>query len=196
MCGAASSWARADVLEKPLSSLKLRNIWQHVVRKVAHALPARLACTRMPVPNSQCTSVLGSAEPDAHGVCAKENMTPPLRSHAGRKLMGLLLMLFPLHAAQMMSSSGGDGKEALGCKPEGARVRLPAARGVSAPSSPRTPSPAASLLTIGSETATDKSCMGGDEASLLGCARAWQCQMFSSACRQHLNTFSVAMSCT
>lgn len=25
----------ADVLEKPLSSLKLRNIWQHVVRKVS-----------------------------------------------------------------------------------------------------------------------------------------------------------------
>lgn len=24
----------ADVLEKPLSSLKLRNVWQHVVRKV------------------------------------------------------------------------------------------------------------------------------------------------------------------
>lgn len=26
----------ADVLEKPLSLLKLRNIWQHVVRKVAY----------------------------------------------------------------------------------------------------------------------------------------------------------------
>ena len=30
----------ADVLEKPLSLLKLRNIWQHVVRKViCHAFP-------------------------------------------------------------------------------------------------------------------------------------------------------------
>ena len=30
----------ADVLEKPLSSLKLRNIWQHVVRKVrCHCFP-------------------------------------------------------------------------------------------------------------------------------------------------------------
>ena len=30
----------ADVLEKPLSPLKLRNIWQHVVRKVHLAVPA------------------------------------------------------------------------------------------------------------------------------------------------------------
>lgn len=29
----------ADVLEKPLSSLKLRNIWQHVVRRVRLAVP-------------------------------------------------------------------------------------------------------------------------------------------------------------
>ena len=32
-----------DVLEKPLSSLKLRNIWQHVVRK-ASALQGHFLC--------------------------------------------------------------------------------------------------------------------------------------------------------
>lgn len=32
----------ADVLEKPLSLLKLRNIWQHVVRKVHFGSPCSL----------------------------------------------------------------------------------------------------------------------------------------------------------
>ena len=38
----------ADVLEKPLSSLKLRNIWQHVVRKVrCHCFPGPINHTLM-----------------------------------------------------------------------------------------------------------------------------------------------------
>ena len=30
-----------EYLEKPLSPLKLRNIWQHVVRKVIHNMPCQ-----------------------------------------------------------------------------------------------------------------------------------------------------------
>ncbi|BDA50866.1 probable two-component response regulator ORR21 at N-terminal half [Coccomyxa sp. Obi] len=96
----------ADVLEKPLSSLKLRNIWQHVVRK-------------------------------------------------------------------MMSSSQESSKEVVPCKSEPKSKAKSV--GVSAPSSPRTPSPAASLLTISSVTATEKSGKGSDEASFLGVADVKMC---------------------
>ena len=67
---------------------------------------------------------------------------------------------------QMMSSAAEskDGQQPVSKVESKSRL----GRGVSAPSSPRTPSPAASLLTIGSETATDKSCKGGDEASFSG----------------------------
>lgn len=67
---------------------------------------------------------------------------------------------------QVMSSAAEskDGQPAVSKVESKSRL----GRGVSAPSSPRTPSPAASLLTIGSETVTDKSCKGGDEASFSG----------------------------
>jgi hypothetical protein len=74
-----------------------------------------------------------------------------------------------LGALQMMSSAA-EAKEGGQQQPPVSKVESKSrlGRGVSAPSSPRTPSPAASLLTIGSETATDKSCKGGDEASFSG----------------------------
>lgn len=66
---------------------------------------------------------------------------------------------------QMMSSSQDSSREAVPCKTEPKSK----GKGVSAPSSPRTPSPAASLLTISSGTMTEKSCKGGgDEASFSG----------------------------
>lgn len=65
-----------------------------------------------------------------------------------------------------MSSPQETSKEAVPCKSE---LKSKAKSvGVSAPSSPRTPSPAASLLTISSVTATEKSGKGSDEASFSG----------------------------
>lgn len=84
----------ADVLEKPLSLLKLRNIWQHVVRK-------------------------------------------------------------------MMSGAVAEGREVPNLDPKVLK------RVSSGPSSPRTPSPAASLITISSATDKSKAC---DEASCSGAA--------------------------
>ncbi|KAK9825144.1 hypothetical protein WJX81_004602 [Elliptochloris bilobata] len=88
-----------DVLEKPLSSLKLRNIWQHVVRK------------RM---------------------------------------------------------SGADLSAGLIAKPEVKAIDVLKGKGLSAPTSPRTPSPAASQLTHGSDM-TALPAVKGDEASFSGC---------------------------
>ena len=65
-----------------------------------------------------------------------------------------------------MSTTQEDSKEAVPCKSE---LKSKAKSvGVSAPSSPRTPSPAASVLTISSGTATEKSGKGCDEASFSG----------------------------
>lgn len=72
----------------------------------------------------------------------------------------------------MMSTSQETSKEVAPCKAEPKSK----GKGLSAPSSPRTPSPAASLLTISSGTMTEKSCKGGDEAS------------FSGACEKFLSS--------
>jgi DNA-binding response OmpR family regulator len=57
----------ADVLEKPLSSLKLRNIWQHVVRRVRLALPAQQrssvhACTPLGMGGACCRACMHASQ--------------------------------------------------------------------------------------------------------------------------------------
>lgn len=64
-----------------------------------------------------------------------------------------------------MMSSSSDSKQSS-CKLEGGKGK---GKEVSAPSSPRTPSPAASVITISSGTVlTERSCKGSDEASFSG----------------------------
>ena len=86
----------------------------------------------------------------------------------------------------MMSSAAEakDGQQQPPVSKVESKSRL--GRGVSAPSSPRTPSPAASLLTTGSETATDKSCKGGDEASFSGAHRLSKqgCEWWRRGCHR------------
>ena len=144
----------ADVLEKPLSPLKLRNIWQHVVRKVGCDSAACAACMLQGACTGACMYAAG------------QPCHPPRTSGLSRACMPSW--------CQMMSGSGSGGeaaaKEAVAvCKSE-SKARLLQKLG-SAPSSPRTPSPAASILTLASESAAvdNKSCKGGgDEASFSG----------------------------
>ncbi|KAL4427905.1 hypothetical protein ABPG75_001994 [Micractinium tetrahymenae] len=116
-------WGAADFLEKPLSMLKLRNLWTHKIRKMMErgnggVLPRRPSCPQLPSAGAPSPS---PSEP------AKQVVMPRTSSLPGLSCPATPLLRTSPAAAPQASSSLASGDSA--CQQPGGGAVLPAAAG-------------------------------------------------------------------
>ncbi|KAL4442106.1 hypothetical protein ABPG77_011367 [Micractinium sp. CCAP 211/92] len=130
-------WGAADFLEKPLSMLKLRTIWQHKIRKMMErgnggVLPRRPSCPQLPSHSAgslgeACKQAVMSRSASLAGLSCPT--TPLLRTPAAPQTSSSLV------SADSMPAAAGDSSDATSGLPQLA-ASAPAFSAATGPAAP------------------------------------------------------------